>query len=256
MMNKQRDASNTTIVADATLTKPAVPSIPAKASSARKRVNSWPYLALYLPTSLALLAVAVISAKTGIPISMFTRDPADIANISPFAGVLSNIGILLWCATATICAFTFALLRATGGKKVLTWFFLASSVITTILLLDDLFLFHERVFPQYFNIRQRYTFMVYMAMTCAFVIGFRSLILQSKWFLLILAVIFFSLSIFVDIAAEHIATTVPFYHLFEDGFKLLGIVSWLGYFSKMSMQSINIVPASDEKRKCANNSIT
>jgi hypothetical protein len=34
-----------------------------------------------------------------------TNDTAAIARIHPIAGILSNLGVLLWCASASICLF-------------------------------------------------------------------------------------------------------------------------------------------------------
>lgn len=207
----------------------------ARAGGVRK---SLPLVALYLFAGMALLTAAVVSAVTEMPIAMFTRDPADIANISPFAGVISNIGILFWSAAATVCVFTFLLLKSVENKARLSWFFLVSGIITTMLMLDDLFLFHERVFPQYLHLRQRYTLVFYFMIMTVYLIGFKKIILNNKTSLLLLALSFFGLSVSVDVAAKYVAETVPFYHLFEDGFKLLGIVSWLGYFARFSLQSI------------------
>ena len=107
-----------------------------------------------------------------------------------------------------------------------------------MLMLDDLFLLHERVFPQYLHLRQRYTYVLYFVIISAYLIGFRKVVLKNEWALLLLALSFFGLSVFVDVAARHIAESVPFYHLFEEGFKLFGIVSWLGYFGRFSLQTI------------------
>lgn len=198
----------------------------------------WPLIALYLPAGVALLVVTVVAFSKDMPISMFTRDPADVANISPFVGIISNIGILFWSAAATVCLFTFLLLKSAENKGKLCWFFLVSGIITTMLMLDDLFLFHERVFPDFFHLRQRYTLMFYFVLVSVYLTGFRKVILSNEWFLLLLALSFFGLSVTVDISAKYFAEAVPFYHLFEDGFKLFGIVSWLGYFGRFSLHCI------------------
>ena len=68
-------------------------------------------LLLYLPALLALLAVVLVSKQAEIPIYKFTRDPSAIAGISSFAGIVSNLGVLLWCASAAISLFSWAVLR-------------------------------------------------------------------------------------------------------------------------------------------------
>jgi len=242
-MNIERSKTlNAEMVAEVPLTgngeiRGSASSTTASTCSGRVR-KPWPLIVLYLPAGLALLVVTVVSSATDMPISMFTRDPADVANISPFTGVISNIGILFWSAAATVCLFTYLLLKSAGSKAMLSWFFLVSGIITTMLMLDDLFLFHERIFPGFLHLRQRYTLVFYFVLVSVYLIGFRKVILSNEWFLLFLALSFFGLSVTVDISAKYLAEAVPFYHLFEDGFKLFGIVSWLGYFGRFSLQCI------------------
>ncbi len=67
-------------------------------------------------------------------------------------------------------------------------------------------------------------------------ITFRKFILQSEWGIFSLAFLFFSLSISVDLvpALNNNSTDLSF--LIEDGLKLFGIVSWVGYFMILSYQ--------------------
>jgi hypothetical protein len=206
----------------------------------RKREGGllWPLLWLYLPAGLALLAVFVASRKTGLPVAMFTRDPADITHSSPFLGVLSNLGILLWCATAAVCLFAFQVLRQDRGRKKTALFLLLAGLITILLLLDDLFLLHERVFPRYLHWRQRYPYYAYFSLTAAYLVAFRKIILKSDFRMLAAAFVFFALSIAVDAFTGPLSQSFPSFHLFEDGFKLFGLASWLGYFGQFAWQAV------------------
>jgi len=197
----------------------------------------WP-LALYLPPLTLLLFVTLISLWTGTPISWFTRDPADIADISPFAGVISNLGILGWCAAVAVCGLTFFLLQGVEERAPPARFFLVAALLTTLLMFDDFFLFHERVFPVYLHIRQRYLYLFYAAAVVLFLLVFRRVILRTDWRLLVVAFAFFSLSILVDLTSGALAGSFPAYHLVEDGGKFLGIVSWLGYFGQLSLEML------------------
>jgi hypothetical protein len=194
-------------------------------------------LSLYIPTGMLLLTVLAISLRTGIPVAMFTRDPADITDSSPFLGVLSNIGILLWCASATICFFAALFLKRknAGGMAV---FFFISGLITSMLLADDLFLLHERIFPEYFHWRQRYVYLSYVAITFVYLLRFRATILKSNFVTLVLAFGFFFLSIVIDGIAVKYEGFRPFHHFFEDGFKLFGLSSWLGYFGDTALHAL------------------
>jgi len=163
------------------------------------------------------------------------RDPAAITNRNPFFGVLSNIGVLLWCASATLCFFSAALLRNKGiSRKILT-FFLGSGLITSVLLLDDLFLLHEEIFPRYFHIPQKVIYAGYVAIILLYLARFIKTILETEFIFIFLALGFFGLSIVVDFLPRSL---LPWHHLFEDGFKLFGIVSWFGYFARTCFQGI------------------
>ncbi len=188
---------------------------------------------LYLPTFIILAIFAVTSALTDVSMSKFTRDPAAIMEINPFFGIISNIGVLLWCASATICFFGAALLRGIDKKNF--FFFLVSGLITIVLLLDDLFLFHEMILPEYFHIPEKVTYAGYVTIILVYLVRFGKTIFETEFLLFFFALGFLGLSIVVDFLPS---SWLPWHHLFEDGFKLFGIASWLGYFAKTCSQEI------------------
>ena len=193
---------------------------------------------LYIPALFVLLVTAFVSFRTGVPISEFTRDPAAITNASPFLGMLSNIGILFWCASATVCFFGAAVLRNRASSGELWAFLQSSGFITLVLMLDDLFLFHEEVIPRHFHIPQKAVLSAYAIAVLLYLVRFRVTILKTEFVALILALGFFGLSILVDVWLKAV---LPWHHLFEDGFKLLGIVGWFGYFVRVCAQGIESV---------------
>jgi hypothetical protein len=200
---------------------------------------------LYLPAGLALLAVFAASRITGLPVAMYTRDPADITHTSPFLGVLSNLDILLWCATAAVCLFAFLVIRQDPGRRKVALFLLLGGLLTILLLLDDLFLLHERVFPRYLHWRQRYPYYAYFSLTVAYLVAFRKIILKGDFWMLAAAFVFFALSIAVDAFTGPLSESFPSFHLFEDGFKLFGLASWLGYFGQFAWQAVSCRSAAE-----------
>ena len=199
---------------------------------------------LYTPIVVLLFLVVFISFKTGIPIKKFTMDPAEIAEINPFMGAVSNIGILFWCASASICFFSFALLQKTRIRGNFSAFFQFSGFITSILLLDDLFLFHERhhlnsreiIFPNSPApfIAENAIYFSYIMIVLFYLIRFRKIIIKTDFILLFLAFLLFGASIIID------SFPIPVFDidLFEDVFKLFGIVSWFGYFVIVCFQVV------------------
>ncbi len=181
---------------------------------------------LYGPILLLLIVVAFVSARLGVSPGYFTRDPSALTGANPFWGAVSNVGILLWCACATLCFYVSWLARRSGATGEWTSFFLSAGILTTILLLDDLFLLHEVVFPGWLGIRERYVILTYGLAATYGVVRYRHIILATNYWILALAAGFFAVSLSVDYLTGHGEADL---FLFEDGLKLLGIATWGAY---------------------------
>ena len=180
-------------------------------------------LVLFLPI-LALLSMVTIAAFTAhVPLSSLTRDMASIAHIHPLIGVVSNVGILMWCATAVVCLFGFSLLRQ-QGLQAEARFLLWAGLMTLVLLLDDLFMIHEYIAPVHFHLSEKLVLASYALATGVYLLSHRDLILSANYNLLAAAMGLFTASMLVDIA-----DVGGWWRLGEDGFKILGIASWFGY---------------------------
>jgi hypothetical protein len=181
-------------------------------------------LVLYLPI-LALLFLVVIVAFSSPHIALLslTRDMAAVAHVHPLIGVVSNVGILLWCATAVICLFSCSLLRQQGHHAEAR-FLLWAGLMTIVLLVDDFFMIHEYIAPVHFHVNEKVVLASYVCAAGAYLLSHRRLILAANYQLLVAAMVLFTASMLVDIADGH-----GWLNLAEDGFKVLGIVSWLGY---------------------------
>ena len=192
-----------------------------------------PLITLILPALLFLAVIVILCTQMDLPISFFTCDPASVAEIHPLTGMVSNIGILLWTSSAVVCLFCWALLRKNPDKKKFSTFLLFSGIMTTVLLLDDLFLLHEQIFPCDLGIPQKFVLLGYMGVTLVGLVVFRKSILETEYLLFLLALGFFGLSVFVDVFDHEIDALIGGWrYLFEDGSKFLGIVTWLGYFGQ------------------------
>ncbi len=191
------------------------------------------FLLLYFLPLLLLLSVVFVSSQMDISLAMFTRDPASIGRIHPFMGIVSNFGVILWTAAAAICLFNWALFRHGFNEVKFSKFLLYSGLLTTLLLFDDFFLLHEIIFPNIFAINEKIVFLIYGCLILCWIVAFKECILKTEFLILIIALCFFGLSMFIDMFQNHIQSFIGNSRiLFEDGFKLLGITSWLGYFSR------------------------
>lgn len=182
---------------------------------------------LYIPAIFLILIVAIASYYLNIPISRFTRDPLAITDGHPFLGVVSNIGAILWSATVAICFFSYAILKTNKKSHDVLGFIMVGGLISLLLLLDDLFMLHEKICPKYLSGNEKIVFIFYGSLLLLYLLKYRLNIIETDLIYLTLAVFFFGLSILVDLLLPE--SLLPWHHLFEDGPKFIGIVSWFGY---------------------------
>lgn len=174
-----------------------------------------------------LLGVWVVSERYNLLIDNFFREPAAILGFSPFLGVMSNLGVLLWAFSVAICLFVAVILLKKGNKKI-GQFLLYSAIVTLILLTDDFFLLHERVFPRNLHIPEMVVYLTYILIMLLYFIKFAQVILNTDYSILLIACAFLALSVGSDLVLPQTGIAI----VFEDGFKLFGIVTWLIYFSR------------------------
>ncbi|MDO6617976.1 MULTISPECIES: hypothetical protein [unclassified Shewanella] len=207
--------------------------------SQAKNLTGFFFLLYFLPLAL-LLFVILASTTMDLPFGIFTRDLAATAEVNPLTGVTSNVGALLWAAAATICFLTWEVFRHQPKEKWFAVFMLCSGLLTTLLLCDDFFMLHDYIFPRYLAIKEKFFLLAYFSLMFCWMVVFRKCILKTQYLILLLAFVFFALSVLVDQFQTPIEAFIGDSRiLFEDGFKLIGIVSWLGYFFKCCLLKIN-----------------
>ena len=174
--------------------------------------------------TLAVLALAsLLSVHRDLPIAFFLRDPASTLNAHPLTGMVSHLGVLVWCSAVGVCFFTRAVVLRERDDE-MRLFLLWSGLLTSALLLDDLFLFHESLAPSYIGLNEQAVYLGYGIATAWYLVRFRRIVLDLEARVLFAALAFFTLSLVIDEFQE--TWSSPWRILFEDGFKLLGIVSW------------------------------
>jgi hypothetical protein len=191
--------------------------------------------ALYVPAAALLLGAVVTACVRGVTLGMFTRDPTTIMGASPLIGALSSIGVLAWCATATLCLFTWAVMRHRTGGRLGDTFLLTPGLLTTALTLDDLFEIHETLIPHYVGGPDDLLIVPYVLIAMGWVIAFHRRILETDYVLLLIAIFLLAVSVAVDALTEGPYSTR---YMFEDGFKFLGIVGWLGYLGRVCFREL------------------
>ncbi|HNN13604.1 MAG TPA: hypothetical protein PKL78_08605 [Anaerolineales bacterium] len=197
-------------------------------------------LYIYLPvlTMLGLTLIMILTIPSINPSTLF-RDITARAELPFYTGFMSQIGAQIWTAalTVTTCSYFFLKVVQKGLPSQIS-FLVFASIFTAVLLVDDLFLFHEQIAPDYLLIDQKLVYGGYLSLAAAFVYFNRNEILSSDYLILVLALLFLGASIFFDVfdgrlnrllfqgseRGEHILVFL------EDGSKFVGIATWCGYY--------------------------
>lgn len=199
------------------------------------------HLALFVGTPLLLLlAAALVSLHAAIPIERFTRDPADLAMQHPLWGVLSNVGVLLWCVCASVCAFAGQSLRRREGRVTQRVRHLrAAALLTVALLLDDLFMLHDELAGRYLDAGEPLVVALLAAAAVAYFWRYGRAILASGSGLLLFGLACLIASLLVDQANDAGLLGASAWAFFaEDAPKLLGIFAWCGYHYRLALDAL------------------
>jgi hypothetical protein len=204
---------------------------------------------VYLITLIFIFLVWFTSEASNISIYNLVADPNEIGHLPPYAGIVSNLGIWLWCSGASICFFTYYLIDP-KKKQDREWklFFQFSACLLLLLLLDDALQIHENFSNLLFgvdaqiaifnkklqSILESLVFLLYTSLFIFYGFRFRKVIYNTEIFPLILTVIFLALSFSFDILPEDIKG----HFILEEGFKLLGIVSLVIYYVNACYQKV------------------
>lgn len=172
-------------------------------------------------------------------------DPNEVGQVAAYTGLVSTIGTLIFGATASACLFT-AYLLGQIDRTTRKWqiFFQLSGFFILLLLADDLWQLHEN-FPgllfgnlvendPWQNIGEAIVFGFYGLLFFLYLFKFKILLYQTRFTPLLIAILFFGLSTMIDIWLENISG----HFVLEEGFKLLGIVSFSMYYFEVCEQQV------------------
>jgi hypothetical protein len=106
-----------------------------------------------------------------------------------------------------------------------------------LLMTDDLFLFHEEVFPKYLGIPEKGVFVIYSNILLLYTLLFRESIFKSDYVILGLAFFLIGGSTLI----KHIPMPIPEDTFLEDAVKLFGIICWFTYFLRLGFSELKKV---------------
>jgi len=172
-----------------------------------------------------------------ISISMLTKDALAAVHAPIYIGILSNIGIVLWAVTGAICLFAAVHIQLCQVSLAATRFLLASAMLTFFLTIDDAFMLHETILPDYFLLTEVSVYLIYAVIAGGYFMCYWRYILETDYLLFFLALFFLGVSVVMDVLLPY-SDIETFY---EDAFKFFGIVFWLAYFTKTASAAIETI---------------
>ena len=199
---------------------------------------------IYMPVFFLFLLVGLLSRVLDtITLSQLMRHVVTTGDLPFFSGLVPQLEGVLWSASLAAVAIAWIVLqRRQGNFAGPMRFLLQAGIVTTVLLLDDLFLFHGDLAPKYLHVEKYIVLSIYLVMIGGLLFSNRVEIISSEYLILFLALGLFGTSTLMDLlplrmllAPEFVVQTGFF---LEDGFKFAGIATWLAYFGRYAVQQI------------------
>lgn len=191
---------------------------------------------------LGLIVLALVFAASvafGIPVADLTRDPVQTFGGKFYIGILSNMNIVVWGAGAFCALFCWVLFKNSGAEAEWVRFFKLGGFFTLLLMLDDLFMLHEQIFPDYLFLpaitglrpNEKILIGLYGIFALWFFYSCRATIRKTPWHHLAVALSMMAVSLIIDRGiGKYIVPNKAAGQLVEDGAKLLGTIGWSWYF--------------------------
>jgi hypothetical protein len=204
----------------------------------RAEINAT-FLWVWLP-GLLLLGLALWLALTSdITLRLLMQDATTVLGAPFYIGSLSMAGIIGWSLAVGVSIFTAI---ASTGHAPRPWrsFLLAMGGLTALLLVDDAYLLHDEIVPQYVGISGELVGVAYVILTVVILYRFRDVVRRSNYILLGAALALLGVSAAVDVGSSALANVLAGNAIFlaEDGTKLIGTWTWLAYLASVSLQAL------------------
>jgi hypothetical protein len=207
-----------------------LPMAAMKAHNIRKAI-----IVAVIPSLIVYVLAINLSAMAGIKGILVIRDLAQTCDSALGIGLISNLGYLLWIATAAIALFT-AYGTPTNSQHKLKELLLCGGWFSFILCIDDMFLLHDRY------IGQTFLYVVYAIFAFLIAFRFREQLLKNGGEMFILAATLLALSVLTDKFQHDFVYILPIKYeplqIFEEGVKFIGISSWFYFWWSTSSNFI------------------
>jgi len=225
----------------------------------------WPsgpgaFLPVVLTISLVVFAtVGYLHFGERVRAYQLMDDPVAYAGLEWYTGVLSQVVVLLWCASAAVCGFAGLLMRGSGDTYLhrLSRFLVLLAVSSAWLTFDDLLLLHEQVARhlvgrEYQHHGEGVLFVFYAVVMAGCFWRFRRTIARTDYILLIGAIVSLLASAAIDVGFQlelggnnlfretvlSVSWGAPFIDISEEMLKLNGAMLWFVYCMRTGLGGV------------------
>ncbi|MFD2201142.1 hypothetical protein [Shivajiella indica] len=196
--------------------------------------------------SIIIIEATVLASNVfEIPYSDFLRDPVVVLNGEFYVGWFSQLGVMFWSIAAGFCFVSAKLVSSEHPIPNIKGFLYYSFFLTLFLGMDDIFMFHDEIFPLW-GVHENIFIFSYMIIVSLYLIIYFKVVLKTEYILMGLAYCFFALSILLDKIPHKIKIHFPGgleSVMYEDGAKMIGILLWMVYFysvAKLSLKDVKV----------------
>lgn len=169
----------------------------------------------------------VVAILVDVPTRHLLEDGTTVANVPWYVGAVSQAGLVGWALAASVALFAASVLAVVDDDRHFVRFFLAGGLLTAWLMIDDMFRLHEDVLADAMNVDEQVTQALYAAILALWIVTQRHVILRTRPYVFVAAFFWFAVSLLLDLSGE---TSGSLWLVFEDGSKLLGILTWAAFF--------------------------
>ena len=164
-------------------------------------------LAAILVFNVVLLITWSISALRDLPIEYLLEDPASLLGFDQFIGFLTLIGVVVLAvgigAVLLLASVKHGDMTAQERQVFLALVFLAG--VSLFLLLDDLFLLHERVFTAWFKLGEHSIFLAYGVIFVVLAYIHRKGLFSGPIVFLIISILLSGVSLASDVMTDKVS---------------------------------------------------
>lgn len=161
-----------------------------------------------------------------MPYSDFVSEPAATFHYPVYVALISEVSIAGWLVAATTYACVASALRRNGADSAWIVFLVWGAIMSFVLMLDDRFMLHERLFPRKLGVPEEVVYGGYLIAAACWVWHCRRIFPKTHYGLLVAAGMLFAVKLVIDLFPPG---TGGFDRFLEGALKMTGIALWTVY---------------------------